>query len=552
MLMKRFRASVTGSLLLIAAAGIALLSSSQRAWAEVGRNLRGGPHGMVRSSQGNPLEGIMVQLISQKTSIRTTVYTNELGKYEFPKLETGDYTLRVPRPLEFRRYQKDSVRVDGAMALGEMVLERVTDAEFLPPTPDILPQLTEAEWLSNLPGTGQEKQTFTNQCGWGCHSGQNPFRSRFDEQSWRAIIHRMNDYSGRILVDPRQIRRPQDAADKEMIVKWLSSVRGPDAQNPPFKVFPRPHGPATRAIVTEYELPWIGTEVHDVAGDANGNVWFTINKSPFIGKLDPKSGKVTSYRIPTVEGKNPGAHWIRVDKDGIVWFSTTWDPALGRFDPRTETFKVLHLPNAGGNMALSPDGSIWRTRNGKVTMYDRETGKPVKEFTMNKVRSTYGNFISWDGNYFGGGAGAPRRDELDAIVFLDIRTGELREVLTPSGAAIPGRGSFDPEGNIWSGGHGGVLVKYDPKTNTIAEYAPPTPHVSFYDAMADKNGEVWAGEIQAGRMGRFTPRTQRWTESVLPEPYALDFSAWVDNSTDPVTVWYGDLYGYIVRIQPLE
>ena len=27
---------------------------------------------------------------------------------------------------------------------------------------------------------------------------------------------------------------------------------------------------------------------------------------------------------------------------------------------------------------------------------------------------------------------------------------------------------------------------------------------------------------------------------------------WIDNSTDPVTVWYVDNNGYIVRIQPLE
>ncbi len=33
----------------------------------------GGPHGVVLSSKGFPIEGVMVQLISHKTSIRTTV-----------------------------------------------------------------------------------------------------------------------------------------------------------------------------------------------------------------------------------------------------------------------------------------------------------------------------------------------------------------------------------------------------------------------------------------------------------------------------------------------
>ena len=145
---------------------------------------------------------MMVQLISQKTSMRTTVYTNELGHYEFPKLEPGLYALRTPRPLEFKRYLKESVRIAGADKFEGIVLERVSDSEFLPPRPDILAQLSDAEWLFNLDGTAQEKRIFSNTCGTGCHTYQMQFRSRFDERSWRLIVHRMLDYNGRILQGP--------------------------------------------------------------------------------------------------------------------------------------------------------------------------------------------------------------------------------------------------------------------------------------------------------------------------------------------------------------
>ncbi len=70
--------------------------------------------------------------------------------------------------------------------------------------------------------------------------------------------------------------------------------------------------------------------------------------------------------------------------------------------------------------------------------------------------------------------------------------------------------------------------------------------------MPDKNGEIWAGELHGGRFARFNPRTGQWIEYMLPEPYAHDRRAWIDNSTDPVTVWYADHEGYMVRIQPLE
>ena len=393
----------------------------------------GGPHGVVLSSKGFPIEGVMVQLISHKTSIRTTVYTNQLGKYEFPKLESGMYTLRTPRPLEFQRYLRDAVPINGANELEDIALERVSETEFLPPTPDILSQLSDAEWLYNLPGTGQEKKVFSNQCGPGCHSYQMQFRSRFDERSWRLILNRMKGYGSRLLDEPRPLS-PKLQEDVEILVNWLSRVRGPDAQDPPMKVFPRPQGPATRAVITEYELPWLGVHVHDVSGDPEGNIWFNTNRSPFIGKLDPQTGKVTSYRTPTTEGRHAGGHWLQVEKDGTVWFTENWADNLVRFDPRTEAFKMARMTPASHNMGLSPtDGSLWRTVGGKITRFDRETGKPVEEYPLENVRgSAYGNFVSWDGRYYGGGS---RNAEFDGIVWFDRQTKEVREIRSPSGVS---------------------------------------------------------------------------------------------------------------------
>ena len=89
-------------LLLIAAATITarvplLAAKAPAADTQPKKVALGGPRGIVRNSDGYPIEGMMVQLISQKTSIRTTVYTNVLGQYEFPKLEAGAYKLRTPR-----------------------------------------------------------------------------------------------------------------------------------------------------------------------------------------------------------------------------------------------------------------------------------------------------------------------------------------------------------------------------------------------------------------------------------------------------------------------
>jgi len=117
------------------------------------------------------------------------------------------------------------------------------------------------------------------------------------------------------------------------------------------------------------------------------------------------------------------------------------------------------------------------------------------------------------------------------------------------------RGGFDPFGNAWFGGGNGTLVELDQKLGRIREFKPPIPinqFSGFYGAMPDKNGEVWAGVLPGREFVRLNPKTEHWTEYMMPEPFSHDRRTWIDNSTNPVTVWYVDYQGYVVRIQPLQ
>jgi hypothetical protein len=60
------------------------------------------------------------------------------------------------------------------------------------------------------------------------------------------------------------------------------------------------------------------------------------------------------------------------------------------------------------------------------------------------------------------------------------------------------RGGFNPEGNAWFGGGDGALIEMNAKLGHIQEFWPPTPpspYTYFYEAMPDKNGEVWAAVL---------------------------------------------------------
>ncbi len=531
--------------------------------------LNGGAKGTVRVASGDSPEGIGVQLIAPN-GVRTTVYTNYDGHYEFPKMQAGDYTLRIPTPLMFKPYRVDAVHIDGATKLDDIVLERVSKSDGLPPTPEIESQLSGAELLWNVPGTGEEKATFQKNCS-ACHSWQQVFRNRYDERSWALIVDRMTHYSGTSLVirikgttstggGNNSVNRQDGTSDEEanMITKWLARVRGPEAKDEPLRTFPRPRGAATRVVVTEYQLPQELLALHDAQGDSKGNIWFSSHKTDVVGQLDPRTGIVKEYTIPLTPGAMPGTHAVRLDKHDIPWFSENWGHNLNRLDPVTGKVVQAHIEDAVplnapgfGNFSLTDDGFVWDSRDYFVRKIDPETGKVVQRFPL-QVSFSYDNLISNDGKYYGGG-GLPAWG--NTMERMDLSTGKWIEQNTGNHMATPKRGGFDPYGNPWFGGGDGALVELNAKTGHIDEFYPPTapsPLTDFYEAMPDKNGEVWAGVLHGREMVRLDPKTGRWIVYQMPEPFTYDRRTYIDSSTNPVTVWYVDYNGYLVRVQPLD
>jgi virginiamycin B lyase len=525
--------------------------------------ISGGARGTVRVASGDAPEGIMVQLIAPN-GVRTTVYTNEDGNYEFPKMQAGaGYTLRIANPLEFKPYRRDSVNIDGAVKLDDIVLERISKNELLPATPEIEAQLSGDELLWNLPGTTEEKEALHQTCALGCHSFQQIFKNRYDERSWGVLVSRMLHRGGGPLInDPLQEVTPAQTAVDKILIKWLAKVRGPDVQDGPLRAFPRLTGESNRVVVTEFELPRNLQSAHDVFGDSAGNIWYTSHLSRYFGKLDSHTGIVTEYQTPLTPGGQPGTHHVIVPKSGDVLFSEPWSHKLLKVDPQTGSMKEVSVeapfPINSAGMAdfdLTPDGFLWASMGAgySAEKIDPETGKIVQKYPM-KVPFSYDGIISQDGNFWAGGAiSGPTGNSAE---LLDIRTGQMLNLDSGYRASAARRGGFDPFGNAWFGGENGTLVELDTKAKRIREFTPPgpvEPYNDLYSAETDKRGEVWAGELHGRKFLRFNPKTSQWTEYAMPEPYSHSRDVWVDKSTTPSVVWYADYSsGRIVRIQPFE
>ena len=545
--------------------------------------VKGGPIGVVKSSLGaeDSTEGIMVQLIAPN-SVRTTVYADEEGRYEFPPMQAGEYTLRIAKPLEYEPF-KQTVRINGTTRLPDIVLEPLVafqplpnraQHEGLPPVMQIQAQLSNDELLFNLPGTADDKDRFQRACGSGCHSYIPMFRVRYDERSWALIVDRMARHGGQTLRSrQRESSAPGggtnrgSAEDLQKLARWLASVRGPGAVDAPYQSWPRPTGAATRVVVTEYEMPRELLGLHDVSGDSQGNIWFTSHKANYFGKLDPKTGIVKSYTMPPhkgcpppaaapsvpVECMMPGTHRVLVDqKHGdAVWITEPWGERVAKLDPRTGAMKHFPYPAAfHNNFSIDPNGYLYGVGGeggvAKLSKMHPETGETVTTYT---VRGSYDSAVSRDGMYWAGG-GPSTGGNYGQLV--DLRTGKHILLTTGLRMASPSRGGWDADGNAWFGGKNGSLVRYNTKTMRMKEFFPPLPYSDFYEALPDKNGEVWAGLLHGRGYLRYNPKTDRWVEYALPEPFGHNRRAWIDESTNPVTVWYPDYQGYIVRIQPLE
>ena len=517
--------------------------------------LTGGATGVVRIKSGDSPEGIAVQIVAP-SGVRTTVYTNAAGKFEFPRMQAGSYTLRIATPVPFRPFRRDAVSIDGDTKLDDIVLERVANSDNLPASPELESQLSSAEILWNLPGTAEEKATLQKNCS-GCHSWQQIFRSRYDEHGWSLIVDRMMHFSGTaIAVRNRAMSDPDP--EYTLLVKWLSRIRGPNAQDAPLRVFPRPRGQATRVVVTEFELPRQLLMLHDAALDPQGNVWYTSHKTRYVGKMDPKTGIFTDYTLPMTPGVMPGTHHAKFDKNGIAWISENWAHQLNRLDPKTGDIKQVRIESktplnapSFGNFTLDADGFVWDARANRIVKMDPDTGKVLKEWPL-QANSSYDNTISYDGKFWGGSGPA---NWGNTVEMLEIETGKILNLNSGSHMMTAKRGGFDPSGNTWWGGADGALIELNAKEQRIDEHWPPIaphPYTDFYEAMPDKNGEIWAGVLHGRQMLRYNPKTDHWVAYQMPEPLSYDRRTVIDTSTKPATVWYVDYNGYLVRVQPLD
>jgi streptogramin lyase len=84
---------------------------------------------------------------------------------------------------------------------------------------------------------------------------------------------------------------------------------------------------------------------HDVMMDKDGIVWFSSFGEQNLGRLDPKTGKVTEFPYPKHREHFPtGSLGLRADGAGNLWLGNMYQATIVKFDPKSEKFQFWTLP----------------------------------------------------------------------------------------------------------------------------------------------------------------------------------------------------------------
>ena len=523
--------------------------------------------GQVTSAREGPMEGVLVNAKKAGSSITTTVVTNAEGRYTFPAshVNAGQYAL--------------SIRAAGfeldAPAPVEIAARKTASADLkVKPTQDLSAQINNAEWIISMPGTDEEKR-FLLGCV-TCHTLERVVRSKHPAAEFPKVLERMANYVNQSSPMHPQLRKADRLYEERGAGRDQARLRQADylarvnlSLGPNWsydlKTLPRPKGKATHVIITEYDLPRRAIQPHDVILDGQGTVWYSNFGEQAIGKMDPKTGKVSEFQVPLNKPGFPtGELGLDMDKAGNLWFGMMYQGGVAKFDRKTEQFQILQIPpefnldmtqiNMPAAQYSHVDGKIWTQNNGFAVVHridlatgKGETFKPFGDPKNGENHNIYDIIPDQHNNlYFTDFAN-------EHIGRIDAKTGEMKLFAMPTKGASPRRAKMDSEGRLWIAEYrGNKVAMFDTKTEKFQEWPAPTPWSAPYDVVLDRLGYAWTGSMSTDRVLRLDPKSGEFTEYMLPRSANIR-RVFVDNTAPKPAFWVGNNQGAsIIKLEPLD
>jgi virginiamycin B lyase len=175
---------------------------------------------------------------------------------------------------------------------------------------------------------------------------------------------------------------------------------------------------------------------HSAIFDRDGIMWFTMQLSNGVGRLDPKTGEV---KVVFMTRPNSRPYGIKLDAEGVPWFACNGSNCVVRIDPKSMALKVVDLPTPGTTVRrldFDTEGNLWfvNSGQGKIGRYNPKTGE-IKEWNSpSGPRShPYAVAVLDDVIWYNESGVRP-----DALVRFDPKTETFQSWAIPSGGVHAG------------------------------------------------------------------------------------------------------------------
>lgn len=526
-----------------------------------------GLSGTVSSPTDPSMEGVLVTAKKEGSTVSVTVVTDAQGQFTFPpnRLEPGKYAI--------------SIRAIGYVLDGpkEITVNQGTDAKAelkLAKTKNLASQMSNAEWIMSIPASDKDKN-FLDDCA-GCHPISKILNTTYEASDFLEIFKRMGLYSpGSMPMKPQPLlpgprgERPRvnpNVAPRAAEILANANLSQSPTRSFELKTLPRPKGRATKVVITEYDLPRKDWEPHDVIVDHEGMVWFSDFGDQFMGRMDPKTGKVESFPLPMMktDGSPKGGLEIGEAPNGDIWVSGMYQGGVYRWERATSKVQAYKIPDKWQTAStqesmVSPqhsdvDGYVWTNDqqdhallrlNVKTGEYEHmgETkdaaGKPIPGYGMPTDLKNHPMLHEFSGTRIG-------------VYDPDKKVAEVFQ--TPFTGSRPRRGRVDADGRLWFAEYGGNGIgMFDPKTKTIKEWKLPIQWSQPYDAVSSKGGaEAWTGSMLTDFVSRLDTKTGDVVDYLLPRNTNIR-RVFVEEHGDKQAVWIGSNHGAsIVKLEPMD
>ena len=537
----------------------------------------GAVSGTVTSQDEGTMEGVVVSARRQGANFTVSVVSDARGRYSFPRthLEPGSYDVTI-RAVGYNLSAPARVTVGSdEPAMLELLLEK---------TKNLLAQLTSLEVATSLPGPQDQVHKLVYQrlsCAY-CHTYNRIVTSRHSAERWVTVIDRMASYypdgtassdDGRgswrvwendfLVQDPkwglgigvRQEYRP--GIDKTELAEYLATINlSGDRTELPYELetLPRPTGKATRVIITQYDLPRNGAVSHEMELDSKGTPWYTDESEPFLGTLDPRTGRFTEYPITSVNGQQVlSARDIVFDPDDNPWFPlrTAAGDVLVKFDVKTS--QIVPVPDFRSSQFLAAgDGNIWTAQGSGFARINPKTMSVEARFDWttapNKPEDaccSYQGVVDANGNAYMGAN--------NYVVAVDGTTGVMQFIPIPTKWSLPRRGRMDSQGRYWFAQYFGDRIgMFDSRTKTVQEWPVRTYSTPYTASVPDRNGYVYAASNMSERVIQLDPTTGEVIEYLMPTQFDSKKIA-VHPAMDRTEIWMANTRNArLIKLEPLD